>query len=105
MSLLTCTGIVSMVRIEFVQNLYLGVEEKRVHAPGEGTVCCALLRVRISDMSVIRTADVQVLVGRGVGELAAVLGPEVIVVRLVVLLKLVCPDGTDSNCEVSSGQS
>ena len=82
------------------ESAHLRVEEQRVHAPGEGTVCCALLRVRISDMSVVRTADVQVLVGRGVGKLATVLSPEVIVVCLVVLLELVCPDSTDTNCEV-----
>lgn len=58
----------------------LRVEEQRVHAPGEGTV-----------------ADVQVLVGRGLGELAAVLVLEVLLVLRVILLNAVGPSGGDND--------
>ena len=87
------------------ESAHLRVEEQRVHAPGEGTVCCALLRVRISDMSVVRTADVQVLVSRRFRELAVILSLEMLLVSFVVFLKLVCPESTDANCEVRVSQS
>ena len=44
------------------------------------------------------TADVQVLVRRGLGQLAVVLVPKVFLVFVVVLLDAVDPDGGDTDC-------
>ena len=56
------------------------VPEERVHAPGEGLA-----------------APVQEVVGRGLGELAAVLVLEVLDVGCVLLLGVVDPGGADGN--------